>query len=347
MKILHLLQSNRFSGAENVVCQIVNMFKDYPDIEMVYCSCDGQIREALAERGITFVPLKKLCFSEVKRVIEEQKPDIIHAHDMGAGFNAAMVCKKTNLISHIHNNNFDSRGISLKSLAFLLVGIKAKHIFWVSKSSFEGYFFHKIFKGKSSVLHNIIDKQALYSKMSECEHPYNYDVAYVGRLTYQKNPERLMGVLKKAKEHMHNIKVAIVGAGDLEENTKKLCQEYGLQGNVNFLGFMNNPLKVLYNSKVMVMTSRWEGLPMCALEAMALGTPIVSTPTDGMIDIIEDGVNGYLSDDDDVLADRIVKIVQNNELYEKLSSETILKFDEFCNIELYKETILDLYNKLK
>ena len=52
MTILHVLYSNRFSGAENVVCQIIEMFRGYPDVRMVYCSPDGQIREALEEAGI-------------------------------------------------------------------------------------------------------------------------------------------------------------------------------------------------------------------------------------------------------------------------------------------------------
>ena len=62
MKVLHLLQSDRFSGAENVVCQIIGMMKNEPNIEMVYCSSDGPIRDALAERKIKFVPLEKFSF---------------------------------------------------------------------------------------------------------------------------------------------------------------------------------------------------------------------------------------------------------------------------------------------
>ena len=49
MKVLHILASNRFSGAENVVCQIVDMFKG--EIEMAYCSPDGDIRNSLKEIG--------------------------------------------------------------------------------------------------------------------------------------------------------------------------------------------------------------------------------------------------------------------------------------------------------
>ena len=60
MKVLHLLASDRFSGAENVVCQIIEMFKTDDDLEMFYCSPPGQIETALKERDIRFVPIKKL-----------------------------------------------------------------------------------------------------------------------------------------------------------------------------------------------------------------------------------------------------------------------------------------------
>ena len=143
MKILHLLQSNRFSGAENVVCQIIRMFKQTPDVEMVYCSPDGQIRESLEDQGVSFVPLSSFSIKSIKNIIRKERPDVIHAHDMRASFYAALVCGKTPLISHIHNNALDSHGWSLKSIAYYLAAKKAKHIFWVSRSSFEGYAFHK------------------------------------------------------------------------------------------------------------------------------------------------------------------------------------------------------------
>lgn len=160
MKVLHVLASSRFSGAENVVCQIVNMFKDERNIEMAYCSVDGEIRQALDERGVKFFPVTKLKKKELKEVINKYNPDIIHAHDMRASYVSAQACGKIPLISHIHNNAFDSRGLSIKSIAYFLAAKKARHIFWVSKSSFDGYFFHKFFSKKSSVLYNVIDVNA-------------------------------------------------------------------------------------------------------------------------------------------------------------------------------------------
>ena len=343
MRVLHVLYSSRFSGAENVVCQIIGMFRSYENIEMVYCSPDGQIREALAEREVAFAPMSELSVAELRRVIDEVKPDVIHAHDMRASFVAARACKKIPLISHIHNNAFDSRGISPKSIAYILAARKAKRIIWVSQSAYEGYAFHKLFRRKSEVLQNIIDIDALYKKMELDENEYKYDLAYVGRLTYPKNPQRLMGVIAKMKELKPDVKVAVVGNGDLEDETHALCREYGLEDNITFFGFMSNPLKILYSSSSMVMVSRWEGTPMCALESMALGVPIVSTPVDGLKALIEIGKSGYLSDDDGELAARIVEIANDGELRTRLSEYTLAKAREINNVEVYRARLLEAY----
>lgn len=346
MKVLHLLQSDRFSGAENVVCQIINMFRNDADIEMVYCSSNGQIREALEERNIRFVPLSEFSPSSIKTMLLQEKPDIIHAHDMRASFYAARVCGRIPLISHIHNNAFNSRGISLKSIAYLLAAKKAKHIFWVSESSYEGYAFHRLFVKKSSVLYNIIDIDELNKKMRNDMKVYDYDVSYVGRLTYQKHPERLMKVLKHVKDKLPEIKIAIIGTGDLEEATKALADQYELKDNVHFLGFQSNPLKILHDSKVMIMTSRWEGTPMCALESLALGTPIVSTPADGLCELIETGVNGYTSSTDEALAQYICDIVSDSTLARKLSDAAREKAITQNQRQPYKDEIAAAYGNI-
>lgn len=115
---------------------------------------------------------------QLKRAIREVKPDIIHAHDMRASFIASLVCGKIPVVSHIHNNAFDSRGISLKSIAYIYAGIKAKHIFWVSKSSFEGYQFHRLFKKKSSILYNIINIDTFLKRVELDKNNYYYDIIF-------------------------------------------------------------------------------------------------------------------------------------------------------------------------
>lgn len=343
MKILHILASDRFSGAENVVCQMIGMMRADPSYEFVYCSKDGPIREALAERNIAFVPLSDVTAREIRRVTREVSPDVIHAHDMRAGFAAARACGNIPLISHIHNNAFDARGVSPKSVAYILAAQKAKQIFWVSESAYRGYCFHSFFRKKSEVLVNVIDPDALYRKMQSDPQTYAYDVVYVGRLTYQKDPSRLVRVFAKLCERVPNATLAVVGTGEEEAQTKALCEELSLSERVHFLGYRSNPLKILSDAKVMLMTSRWEGTPMCALEAMALGVPIVSTPVDGLKDLIQNGENGYWEEDDDRLADRLAEIITQKDVAERMSRNAEKRFQEKNQSGAYRERLQRAY----
>ena len=347
-RILHITMSDTFSGAENVACQIISMFRNDSDTEMLYCGVEGpKIRNALQERNIKFVPIKERSPREVARVIRETKPTIIHAHDMKASFYVALTCGKTPFVSHVHNNNVDSRGLSVKSILYYYAAGKAKHIFWVSKSAYEGYAFHEKFKGKSSILYNVINAEEVYRKAAQDKNEYDYDIVYVGRLTPQKNPQRLVEVLTGIEKKYPGMKAAIVGTGDLEAETKQKRQELNAEECIDMLGYSSNPYKIIKSAKIMIMTSRWEGLPMCALEAMALGVPIVSTPTDGLKEIVEDGKTGYLSDKDDVLIARCVDILKNEDLYQRLHQKTLEKAAVILDIKSYKSALDKVYRKCK
>ena len=342
MKVMHVLNSRIYSGAEKVVCQIIHAFQG--EVEMVYCSPESDIvRKMVEAQGVTYLPMKTMSVSELSRVIREQKPDLIHAHDMRAGFFSALCCGNIPLVSHIHNNAYDARGLSPKTVGYLLAGFRAKHIFWVSQSSFDGYAFHKLFAKKSSVLYNVIDTDEIYTKLSQDSNSYDYDLIYVGRLTYQKNPQRLLRLCARLKESKPDLKVAIVGTGELEEELKTLCKELNLEDTVHFLGFQPNPIKMVAGSKAMILTSRWEGTPMCALEAMALGTPVVSTPSDGMKDLLTDGVSGYLTESDEQMAKDLLKIFTQPEHRQLLAENARKKFDSLNDGEAYKRAIRTAY----
>ena len=346
MKVMHVLNSRIYSGAEKVVCQIIKSFRDDAGMEMVYCSPESDIvRQMLSEQDVTYLPMETMSAKELRRVIAEQKPDLIHAHDMRASFFSALCCGKIPLVSHIHNNAYDARGLSAKTVAYLLAGFRAKHILWVSNSSYEGYAFHKLFAKKSSVLYNIIDTEQIFEKKAKDANTYDYDMIYVGRLTFQKDPQRLMRLCARLKESKPDLKVAIVGTGELEAEVKTLCEELGIQNNVQFLGFQSNPIKMIHDSKAMILTSRWEGTPMCALEAMALGTPVVSTPSDGMTDLLDDGVNGYLTDDDAQMAERLLKIMKEPDHRAYLGENAKKKFANINDAPKYKQAISDCYKR--
>jgi len=137
-----------------------------------------------------------------------------------------------------------------------------------------------------------------------------------------------------------------LGEGEDAEEVKRLIKDNSIQNSVEYLGFSDNPYKILQSSKLMIMTSRWEGTPMCALEALAMGVPIVSTPVDGMCDLIVDDQNGYLSNDNEELAKRCSEIASNDALQKRLSDGAKQTADRMMNVESYRNAISAVYHRI-
>lgn len=339
-KILHILSTNKFSGAENVVCTIIKYFED--EFNMAYCSPNGSIYENLLERKIKYYPLKKLNYVELKRIIDLYNPDIIHAHDNRATVIASFFSKKCKIISHIHGNNLIMRKLNFKSLLFNFCSRKISKFIWVSDSSLNDYYFKNNVKSKSVILYNIINKSDIIKKSTLYECDEKYDLIFIGRLGFPKNVQRLIKIIKLAKIKKDNIKVAIVGDGPEKEIIIKLINKYKLNKNIKMYGFKSNPFPILKNSKILIMTSIYEGTPMCSLEAQALCKPVIATPVDGLKKIIINDYNGYLSNNNEELVNVILKYLEDGTL-KKLNKNIKNNFKKINNEKEYFKKLKKIY----
>lgn len=336
MKILHLLSSNSYSGAENVACTIIKKLgKKY---ECVYCSPNGPIKDTLKEKQIEYIPIKKMSYKRIEKVIINYDPDIIHAHDYRAACLAALFSENYRIIAHIHGNREEMHQINIKTLLFRLLSKRFHRIIWVSDSCLNDYVYKEKVRKNSLVLYNIVNKKEIIKKSKEYKCDKEYDLIFLGRLNDIKNPIRFIEIIKDIK----NIKVAIVGDGELKEEIIELIKTYKLTKRVKVYGFINNPYPILDNSKILVMTSVAEGTPMVALEAQALGKPIVSTPIDGLKKIIKDGYNGYLCNTNEGFIKAINLLLDDNH-YNKMKENINNNFTEINNEDKYIKVIKDCY----
>ena len=119
--VLHLLNTNTYSGAENVaITMICAMKRLYPHYRLVYVSPDGPIRDRLDSEGVEFEPIEKISRGEIRRVIKKYHPEVIHAHDFTASIVSAYASFGVPVISHIHNNPPWLGRLCVKSVAYLL-----------------------------------------------------------------------------------------------------------------------------------------------------------------------------------------------------------------------------------
>ena len=153
----------------------------------------------------------------------------------------------------------------------------------------------------------------------------------------------MISVIEKIAKFNENIKAAIVGDGDLREQLENLIREKGLTETIHLLGYVDNPLEIVKGSKIVLMTSRWEGTPMSVLEALALGVPVVSTPVDGILDLIKNNQNGYISDDDDELAFQALRIINDEKLRNKMSETAMKESERYNSINNYKKILDGIY----
>lgn len=339
MRVLHVLNSNRFSGAENVVCQIIGMFRNSEDVGMAYCSSDGQIRDKLKRKEINFLPMQKLTVKSLKKVIKEFNPDIIHAHDFRASVLATRIGFKGAIISHIHNNSPFMRTWNIKSLIYFMCLKKFRHVLGVSQSVFDECVFKAKLSEKFKLMPNPIDFKALNSHYSKEQKIY--DIAFVGRLSPPKNPIRFIEILEKIHDVDSSVRAVMVGDGELMDPVQKAVVERNLSSVIDIVGFQENPYEYLNKSRMMFLTSEWEGFGLVIVEAMALGVPVAGTRVGGVPQLIN-GDCGALCDSDDDFMD-FYNRMKNVEEYSKLVVGAIKRAGGLDNVHSYRSNLLEIY----
>ena len=343
LRVMHLISTDVFSGAENVACQIINLFKDNQEYIMTYCTVIGKNKEALECRGINTTELDRFNLKSIKKACSSFKPNIIHAHDPKAAIAAVLTNNKQNIISHIHSNHRYMRKITLKSLIYHFY--IEKHIIgiiWVSNSARDEYVFAKNIPKTlpSYVIQNVVDGNQLKSIAKTDKNNYNFDIIFLGRLEDVKDPLRFVKLIEKIKQHQE-IKVAMVGDGSLRSQVEEEIDKLSLNKNIVLFGNQVNPYKILLNSKILVITSKYEGMPMNALEAIACNIPVVSTPVDGLLDIID---RKYLCKTDQDFVEIILKILNSEEVRKHYKNKLSVLDKKLNNTVDFSNSISRLYN---
>ena len=116
----------------------------------------------------------------------------------------------------------------------------------------------------------------------------------VGRLTVQKDFAVLLRAVAQVRA-VRPVRLVILGEGELRSTLERLAQELGIAADVLMPGFVANPFPWMRRAALFVLSSLWEGLPGVLIEAMACGTPVVSTNCQsGPEEILENGRWGRL-----------------------------------------------------
>jgi GalNAc-alpha-(1->4)-GalNAc-alpha-(1->3)-diNAcBac-PP-undecaprenol alpha-1,4-N-acetyl-D-galactosaminyltransferase len=137
-------------------------------------------------------------------------------------------------------------------------------------------------------------------------------IVAVGRLSHEKGFDILLRAFARIAPAFGKWRLTIVGEGEERQNLTRLCDELQLEDRVTFVGQSSDVVAWMSHAGLIVQPSRFEGFPNVVLEAMGLGTAVISANCpSGPSDMIEDGVNGRLVPVDDVdrLADVMTELI--------------------------------------
>lgn len=174
--------------------------------------------------------------------------------------------------------------------------------------------------------------------------PKTYDVLFVGRLAANKGVDVLLqGFARLAQSHPQAT-LALRGDGPLKASLIAEADALGIGKNLHFIPRQtdNEGMARLYNSaRMLVCASTVEGNPRVTAEAMACGTPVLSTPVGIMPELIRDGENGFLvARDADALADAMCRVLDDAAFAARIGAagrEAVLPYDANVTIKAYAE----------
>lgn len=308
------------------------------------------------ERSISASKILKPAWA-TRKLIKKYKPDVVYCNSSIAGAVgrlAAIGCG-AKVLYNAHSWAFNMRLSNKKKLFYRWIekffAVFTDKIICVSnfekKSALDN---HICSEKKLEVILNGIDIAEVEQKIAnskltraslnipECA----YIVGMVGRISEQKAPDVFVTAARKIKDAIPDAFFIIVGDGPDQAEIEKMISDLGLKDSFLITGWVNNPIDYLALFDVAVLCSRWEGLPLVVPEYFAAKKPVVCTRIDAVDDMIEDGVNGFVVDVDDVdaVAKTIVQLKNNKERCIDVVANGCRKakdcFDITCEVKMFR-----------
>lgn len=299
-------------------------------------------------------------YKDMKKVIDTGHYDVIWTNEPVMGVVTRLAAKKarkngTKVLYMVHGFHFFDGAPKLNWMLYYpiekLMASKADAVCTVNREDYrraQGFSVKKV-----EYIHGIgINTDRLTPKAEQgnirAELGLNKDdflVLSVGELNVNKNQQVVLRAIAKLEDK--NIHYILCGKGDQRESLEKLAGELGITDRVHFLGYRKDVVDICSQADVYVMPSKREGLPVASLEAMYCGLPLVTSNIRGLIDVMEDGVTGYLCNPDDVdcFSEGIKKLKDNPEKRSIISStnkKRVLPYE----LDNTREEILALINGL-
>jgi glycosyltransferase involved in cell wall biosynthesis len=300
--------------------------------------------QRLREQGIAPIflsrhPYSPLAVNDVVRIVRARNIGLIHAAGIKATLVARMAALPTGaqVVIHLHDLIYPQPWLSLLHFCFARrrdwgIGVSAA----VLPVAEHGYHLHP---ERFSVIHNGIPVAQFRAAASQAKNirqelsiaEGRKVIAVVGRMYPIKGHVRMLHMLKRIVARCPEALLLVVGDGPEREPCERLTDELHLREHVRFLGTRHDVPALLKAADLLVIPSDSEGLSLAAIEAHAIGKPVVSFAVGGMPELVVDQVNGRLIDPQDSAGfiDAVVDLLMDDDRRKAMGEQGLLSVERF------------------
>jgi len=293
---------------------------------------------------------------EIRRVIKNFDPDILHTHTFKAGFLgrvAALSFKERPFLVHTFHGHLLNGYLGATKLGILkiierslarrtdvLVSVGEK----VKNELLEvGIGKHKKFEVVPPgfpIAESNLNLTRWLQQSSE-----KFTCAWIGRIVEVKAPERVLEIARHLSHKKSNVQFLIAGDGPLRKKIQSQSESDSLP--IRFLGWAGDVPALLKEVNLLILTSLNEGTPLSIIEAQRLGKPVIATDVGSVSEVVSDGKSGYVLDFDAAeFADLILSFSVNRAKLEEFSNEAIRFSGEKFAPERLAKDYLRIYKEL-
>lgn len=356
MKVLHLIESLEFGGAEKVLIHLANRMSAQHQVSVCTTKRRGELEGELAPS----VALIHLDFGEgnnpglpfaIRKLLRVNRIDILHIHDWGVFVEGviATLGTPTRVVQTVHGPyiqyapGYLSRAKkALRHSVERLLSPRICRIIPVSRD-IRKYIIDEIGipASKIEIIHNGISDIGEPARERK-ETGETVSFITTGRLAEIKNHKLMLEAFALVYREYPAISLTIVGDGDQLAGLRAFCSSLGIEEAVRFLGFRSDVPDLLARHDVFLLSSRYEGVSIALLEAMCLSMPAIVTDVGGLPEMVTDADSGFVvpSGRPEEYAAAMTRLVVQPSLIDALGARARQRYiDEFS-----EEIVISKYN---
>ncbi|MFV0387764.1 MAG: glycosyltransferase family 4 protein [Pyrinomonadaceae bacterium] len=370
--VLQLVGSFNQGGSERQAVQLIELLKTQTEHEIFVAtlSKEGSLLDEVTKLGISEIPEFRLnsfydlnFLKQIRRFrkyLRTNKIDVIQAHDFYSNvfgiIGGKLASTKVKIAAKRETSGM--RTLLQKKIEARIFGVADKIV--VNSAAVNNYLTScNISPAKIAVIYNGLDIGRLEPKTTDRNSillqlglPQENDltfISHVANLRHEvKNQDMVLRAAKEVIREFPSAHFVFAGEGERKNLLINLAKELGITENVHFIGACSRVPELLAASYACLLTSFAEGFSNSILEYMNAGKPVIATAVGGAPEVIENGVNGFLigSDDDGALAERLIKLLSDSSLAEKLgyAGQKFVR-EKFSTTRQLHETLL-LFNSV-